>query len=308
MPVKGIRYYVRRPHYTLGLTVKSISKLVVYDVSAETASVAEGDGLALWLTGKVIKPTDPLPPGPVCIAGNTMLSFQLTQKLDGEPLLYEVRQPPWYSTIPHVFSDTNLDLTLDTQGGLASLSAGETDKTLEFIQAVAGLAVSAAKAAKAARAPSYCVEIRDTKAYPTDGKYDAASDPFRKYVEDHRRFEGSLDADRRAEIVLEKSLLTADAKKVSETLAALKSLRDDEDRVTAQLKNLQYQIPEDYYQMQLFSAGKMIPLHSVAVDKTPWVVITLKEVKRSPIPSDSGVKEVKPADGGATTTPAGGTK
>jgi hypothetical protein len=48
---------------------------------------------------------------------------------------------------PNFLADTDATLTLNDDGTLAGVSAGETDQILPFIEAVAGLAVSAAKSA-----------------------------------------------------------------------------------------------------------------------------------------------------------------
>lgn len=62
------------------------------------------------------------------------------QNLDGREVFYEVSSPSGLSVIPHMFSDTNTTITTDVNGYLISISAGETDKSLDVIKAAAGLA------------------------------------------------------------------------------------------------------------------------------------------------------------------------
>ncbi len=124
---EGIRYLLKRPSYKLVLVVNDRNHL---------KGVVESKGC--------------IPPPP-----EHAFETVLKQELSGEPELYEVGGPDWIGAILNVFADTNLTVTLDDSGQLVSVEAGATDKSLEFVQAVAGLVVSLAKKAAGPVAPAF---------------------------------------------------------------------------------------------------------------------------------------------------------
>lgn len=93
-----------------------------------------------------------------CILPKHEFKAVLKQELSGEPELYEVGGPGFFGTIFNIFADTNLTVTLDDGGHLVSAEAGAADKSLEFVQAVAGLAVSLAKKAVGPFSPGYVTD------------------------------------------------------------------------------------------------------------------------------------------------------
>jgi hypothetical protein len=177
-PVKGVRYFLKRPSYVAGLKI-DFDKAEFFDYSkssncipnpnpsepcltpekakkiAKEKKVAKltveySKGTNPWIKAnqitnirdiyciqipKLSEPSEPSEP---------LLEITLQQTMEGEPILFEAESR---TTPPHWFADSESAITLDDNSYLTAIMAGEDDKSLEFIQAVAGLAVEAAKLA-----------------------------------------------------------------------------------------------------------------------------------------------------------------
>jgi len=171
-PVKGVRYTLLRPLYQLSLRVPDnaphFEPLSKYPEIHIPRQDPRGNPVPLFGQVEALKAagsTSVATTRERCVRGSkansdrckaayqgacAFGSFEadvvLNEALKGEAV-YEVRGAPWYRWPLHALSDTDISIVLDDKGRLSSLTAGETDKTLEFIQAVAGLAVKAAGAA-----------------------------------------------------------------------------------------------------------------------------------------------------------------
>jgi hypothetical protein len=112
--VKGVRYLLKRPTTTAGVRPAGDAKL------AELRRMGTG------------KPPDCQP---------YRIDLSIDQEMD-QIWVYEAEYTP------NFLADTDATVTLQEDGTLAGISAGETDQILPFVQAVAGLAISAATATK----------------------------------------------------------------------------------------------------------------------------------------------------------------
>lgn len=171
--VKGVRYFLKRPSYVAGLKVefdkaefldyvntknctKSGSrcssdlkqakestgeKIVRFSIDNPDSKSEDKDSVK-WIKGDQITNIRDI----YCVRlleKKPSINITLQQKMEGNPILFEAQSRT--SSLPHWFADSESSITLDDNGYLTAIMAGEDDKSLEFIQAVAGLAVSAAK-------------------------------------------------------------------------------------------------------------------------------------------------------------------
>ena len=175
--VKGVRYFLKRPSYVAGLKVdfdkaefldysntknckweepsssecpidlkNAKGKIERFPVKDDSDPKNKDKDSVKWIKGDQItnirdiycvkfqvsedpKQIKPLP-----------INITLQQTMEGDPILFEAESR---TTPPHWFADSESAITLDDNGYLTAIMAGEDDKSLEFIQAVAGLAVSA---------------------------------------------------------------------------------------------------------------------------------------------------------------------
>ena len=169
-PVKGVRYFLKRPSYVAGLKIDfdkaeffDYSKSCMLDPSSKSPcltpegakEIAKKTKIAA-LTADYPKNTNPWIKGDqitnirniYCIkfpvpeeTDELPIDITLQQRMEGNPILFEAKSR---IAPPHWFADSESSITLDDNGYLTAIMAGEDDKSLEFIQAVAGLAVKAA--------------------------------------------------------------------------------------------------------------------------------------------------------------------
>jgi len=191
-PVKGVRYFLKRPSYVAGLKVDfdkaeffnyskssncmldpasssehcltpSEAKDIVKKKKIANLTVEYPKNTNPWIKTNQITnirdiyciqiPEPSEPPKP-------LLKITLQQTMEGEPILFEAESR---MTPPHWLADSESAITLDDNGYLTAIMAGEDDKSLEFIQAVAGLAVEASKLAflDSRKDRSQCLLIED---------------------------------------------------------------------------------------------------------------------------------------------------
>jgi hypothetical protein len=202
---EGVRYLLKRPSYELVLVVHR----------KDLKEVASNG----------------------CIGPKTFDAV-LKQELSGEPELYEVGGPDLIGAIANVFADTNLTVTLDDSGQLVSVEAGAADKSLEFVQAVAGLAVSLAKEAVG----------------PAPGVRETALDCFiddktgiEEYANRHLALLGRRDIVRRTIEESFAALPNAAPTNREKILEAIALLRTEQTQVQAALNEIGYAVPPNLY-------------------------------------------------------------
>lgn len=119
-PVKGLRYVVKRPSLAVSLRLDDdvYTRLDTVDKINEATTNCDTD-----------------------LKFDVIVAQTLSEKF----LTYEVTTPSGFAVLPHIFADTRLEVKTEPDGTLLALSAGATDKSLEFIQAIAGLAATVAK-------------------------------------------------------------------------------------------------------------------------------------------------------------------
>ena len=105
---RGVRYMLKRPSYAVGLQYRDPGKNV----------------------NGTKKPEE------------CRFDLVVVTKMD-QRRTYEVRRPPWYVLPLHPLSNTRVSVVLDDDGALASAALNHEDHALEFVQAVAALAVKA---------------------------------------------------------------------------------------------------------------------------------------------------------------------
>lgn len=166
-PVEGVRYFLKRPSYVAGLKVEFDKAKFLDDVNTKNCTESssscsedlkrekestreeiirfpiKSNKKVEWIKADQIKnirdiyciqiPEESKTPQPIPI------NITLRQTMKGDPILFEAKSR---ITPPHWFADSESSITLDDDGYLTAIMAGEDDKSLEFIQAVAGLAVS----------------------------------------------------------------------------------------------------------------------------------------------------------------------
>jgi hypothetical protein len=215
----GLRYIVKRPSYAVSLRV-----------------VAEDDsGTEPTLKSCQASP-GASPKDPACIKGETCnLQLTVEQKLEAEPLVFEA------TSHVNALADSEIEFALKEDGALSSVTAGETDKSLEIIKAAVGLAKTAAAASVGAPSLAYL------------GAGNASCRPFHdqlvNYLRRHDEQIRDLDCLKARARESEKIVLSGrGGKDQLDTVAALrtavadKQKRIDEDRV---------EVPSGYYNLTI---------------------------------------------------------
>lgn len=258
--VKGVRYILKRPVYVAGLRIdiKDTQFLVAPKWVAKKYSEFENGDLKdkdlnvfsllktddkgnlpeiNWATARSINDPQEL----YCIRVDSQneqkelmpfLDVTLRQDMERDQLIYEATSR---DTPPHWFADSESSITLDDKGFLTAIMAGEDDKSLEFIQAVAGLAISAATAA-VAKNDGQCLLIKDKK--------------FHKYVTEHIQLaalKSSLSGKLNDTL---KNLDSTSPEQMKNMLESVSLLRNEIERVNERLEIVQYEIPNDNFAVQ----------------------------------------------------------
>lgn len=258
-PVKGVRYLLKRPSYSAGLRI-DLNKTRFYaspDIESKYKELKPTEDAILlmasneeskWITGVQNKPQPHY-----CLKEGDMLNIILQQNMNGPELIYEATSR---DTPPHWFADSESSITMDDDGYLTAIMAGETDKSLEFIQAIAGLAISGAKKAVAPLAtetkPS-CLLIKDEK--------------FHNYITEHIRV-AALKKNLTDNINNTLKNLNSSSPEIMKIqLESLSLLRTELEQVEKKLETVQYEMPAGTFAV-VDSANPGTPL--VPAEK-PWV-------------------------------------
>jgi len=177
----------------------------------------------------------------------------LTQSLDGEPIEYEAEGGAT------ALAATDISITLDGDGALSAVSAGESDKTHAFLEAVAEVAVSAAKpAVPTADADVPCQRF-------------GAEDPrFQRYLDRHRDLAAQLANARDA---LETRRRAVHGGTGTAKLRTIASLADLARELETQLAGDRFELGEEQFNI---AVGEKIVQPSKA-NATPWVEVVLTE-------------------------------
>lgn len=231
-PAKGIRYILNRPSYEIGLRFED----KVFDKLNTDAFIDKQAALCFE---------------------DEEIEVILKQNLSGKRLTYEVTSASGFSAIPHIFSDTEIIITTEADATLQSITAGETDKSLEFIQAIAGIAIKAA-AAFAGKPTAHCAVF--------------FSEEFKKYAKDHLKLLKQISKNSMDLETYLASITIDNGKKTSNTVAFL---REELKRLEEDLKKIQFNLSSDserrkYYELTV--DGKQIN-----EGESPWLHINLKK-------------------------------
>ncbi len=177
----------------------------------------------------------------------------LTQSLDGEPIEYEAEAGAT------LLAATDIRITLDGDGALSAVSAGESDQAHAFIEAVGEVAVSAAKqGAAAADAGAPCEQL-------------AAEDPrFQRYLDRHRDLAAQLANAREA---LEARRGAVGGGTGSGELRTIASLAEFVDELDAQLAGDRFELRE--HQFNIAIGEKVVQPRKA--NAAPWVEVVLTE-------------------------------
>ncbi|MBV6447633.1 hypothetical protein [Nitrosomonas sp.] len=254
-PVNGVRYLLKRPSYSAGLRI-DLEKATFLDSqliknvtwkNGEDFKNIEIETKPTWISSNEKKTMDRY-----CLQDATSLRIALQQNMEGEPIIYEAtsRNSP-----PHWFADSESSITMDDEGFLTAIMAGEDDKSLEFIQAVASLAVSGAMPL-ATQVPS-CLLFKDKK--------------FHNYVTEHIRLAALKESLTDNLNNTLKNLNSVSPEKMKNQLESLSLLRAEIEQVNEKLKTVQYEMPEGTFKV-IDSASPKNPL--VPAEK-PWVQFEL---------------------------------
>ena len=311
-PARGVRYRLMRPVYKLGLRVPDqIGATKVRRVSDLPGSIGLATG-PLWVPatqpwGRMwlfpdsfeqdppagagyIRCADgaPQPSEPcararasVCFLPDTQapFAFTLSTELSSEAI-YEVRGRTGFGRLAHLFSDTNVSIVLDDSGKLASISAGETDKTLEAIATLAGVATKAAALGVEPMPSELEKGVRAGKGkecnlLPLDERFAA-------YVQTHGAVHDRIHELRAAELRLRALMARSGPSEVKVVLESLKLLEERRTALETAEKTLQYDLPAYAYTIQIASrvpdtrqarwsvgGGDPVPV-------PPWITVTLE--------------------------------
>lgn len=177
----------------------------------------------------------------------------LTQSLDGEPIEYEAEGGA------SVLAATDISITLDGGGALSAVSAGESDKTHEFIKAVAEVAVSAAKPTVPPADPEApCKRL-------------GAEDPrFQRYLDRHRDLAAQLANARDA---LEARRRAVNGGTGTAKLRTIASLADLVGELDTQLAGDRFELGEEQFNI---AVGEKV-VQPRKANATPWVEVVLTE-------------------------------
>jgi hypothetical protein len=310
-PTRGVRYGLIRPVYKLGLRVPDqIGATRVRRVSDLPGSIGLATG-PLWVPdaqpwGRMwlfpdsfeqdppacagyVRCADgaPQPSDPcararasLCFLPDTQshLAFTLSTEL-GSEAIYEVRGRTGFGRLAHLFSDTNVSIVLDDSGKLASISAGETDKTLEVIAMLAGVATKAAALVEEPMSPlekgAQAGEGKECNLFPLDERFAA-------YVQMHGTVHDRIDELRAAQLRLRALMAKSGPSEVKAVMESLKLLEEQRTALETAEKTIQYNLPAYAYTIQIASrvpdtrqarwsvgGGHPVPL-------PPWITVTFK--------------------------------
>ncbi len=268
--VKGVRYMLKRPTYMAGLRIDL--KETQFVVDQEQINKINGikkfqDGLAIhsmenlsdksWATASDMNN----PQERYCLKIDGIkvpLIITLQQKMDEDFIIYEATSR---NTPPHWFADSESSITMDDDGYLTAIMAGENDKSLEFIQAVAGLAVSALTPADSKQVS--CLLIEDEK--------------FHKYVTEHIQL-ASLKTNLPDKLNKTLKNIEPNSPDMKGQLESISLLRAEIARVDESLKKVQYDMPAGTFLVEELKIGKEkdpIPLVKGKEGKKPWFTLQL---------------------------------
>lgn len=259
-PVEGVRYVLKRPSYKVGLRVNlkktqflknpSIARLGSHKLKPNEVKLVKLQMPTTdsdWSIGDMGQEESVY-----CIRNTSALAITLRQEMKKTPLVYEVRSR---ATPPHWFADSESSISMDDEGILTAITAGEKDKSLEFIQAVAGLVVSAAVPAAVSNA-EYCVLFGDkvfhdyiTNHIRLGSQHESLKDKLRDTL-------GALDPNR--------------PEKMKFGLDSATLLRAEIERVKEKLKITQYDMRKGTFGLEGESGSLLTP-----VPANPWVTVKL---------------------------------
>jgi hypothetical protein len=177
----------------------------------------------------------------------------LSQSLDGEPIEYEAEGGAT------ALAATDISITLDGDGALSAISAGESDKTHAFVKAAAEVAVSAAKPAGSIVDPEApCRRL---------GQQDPR---FQRYLDRHRDLAAQLANARDALEVRRRAVTGGTGTAKLRTIAALADLARELD---TQLAGDRFELGEDQFNI---AVGEKV-VQPRKANATPWVEVLLTE-------------------------------
>ena len=175
----------------------------------------------------------------------------LTQSLDGEPIEYEAEGGAT------ALAATDVHITLDGDGALSAVSAGESDKAHEFIEAAAEVAVSAAKpVARPADPDAPCRRL---------GQQDPR---FQRYLDRHRDLAAQLANARDALEARRRAVNGATGTAKLRTIASLADLAGD---LETQLAADRFELDEDQFNI---AVGEKV-VQPRKANAAPWVEVVL---------------------------------
>nr|MCH9661084.1 hypothetical protein [Bacteroidota bacterium] len=180
--VNGVRYVLKRPSFKVGLRLINIKNTnflkidkKVYDdyndsktpIIKHSINTTNPD----WLTEYNDQEYNYY-----CLHPESKIQVTFQQKMTGTPFIYEVTSR---ATPPHWFADSESSIVMDDKGNLIGISAGETDRSLEFIESIAALASKSAKAGafskKKVPDTNYCLLFID--------------ESFHRYITEHLKLD-----------------------------------------------------------------------------------------------------------------------
>lgn len=232
---KGIRYILKRPSYEIGLRFED----KVFD-DLNTDALIDEEATECFEERK--------------------LNVVLKQNLSGKPLTYEVTSASGFSAIPHIFSDTEIIITTEADATLQSISAGETDKSLEFIQAIAGIALKAAGTAREEKPkfPEYCTVLNN--------------EDFKEYAKGHLKLLQQISKNSDDIESYLTSITIDNGKKTSNTVAFL---REEQKRLEEDLKKIQFKLSSDSERKKYYELT--VDGEPINKGENPWLHINLKK-------------------------------
>jgi hypothetical protein len=227
---RGIRYTLKRPTYVVGLRLDPNSI-----IDAKPGQPL--DAVTLCKAGPDrVCPDAPGAPA-YCVRNRSQVAVVIRQTMDGPPLQYEVGAPDFLTAIGNSFAETDFSITLADDGALSAISAGATDRSLEFIQAVAGLAVDAAKSGAGAALAQACFVI--------------PGDDFPNYVRRQRELLAARAEFTRTLDAAVKALPAQKPAEVADALEGIAALQTQRAAAEAQLAELLLPLPKDNYTLQV---------------------------------------------------------
>jgi hypothetical protein len=223
---RGIRYVLKRPSYVVGLRVKDPTKV---------------DGN--------------------CVPKAFPLQLVVTQAMKGDGVLYEARGREGLAAVLQAFADSEYSITLDASGALEAATTGETDKTLEVVQAIAGIAAKGAALGV----------FLDEAAIEKEEELDRVCIPepgFARYVARHRML---LQRQQSAKAAIDRVLSAldrSDAASLETRLQAAALLRAELAEIKTTLEAIQYELDPENFTLSVNGT----PVHS---GSSPWLAVDL---------------------------------